>query len=262
MRSRQTLDAYATCSVSDTMNTKSLQRLTTRLAQAGTLGELTELCHEIALGLDFQTFVYALRVPTHFADARVISLDGYPPGWVAHYFERAYYEVDPVMAYCAKHVVPVRWSDLPTEPGSRAEMVMRDAAAHGLREGVTMPVHSPHGELGIFSLSLDSAPEDAREITQRALPWVHVLAGHLQEAVRRVSELSKEASRQLSPREVECLRWAADGKTSAEIGILAGMAEGTVNYHLNNAMHKLGVSNRQQAVAKAALRGLVLPKPF
>jgi DNA-binding CsgD family transcriptional regulator len=244
------------------MNTESFHQMTARLAQASTLEELTALCREFTQTLGFENFVYALRVPTHFADARVISLDGYPPGWVAHYFEQAYYEVDPVMAYCAKHVVPVRWSDLPTEAGSRADVMMRDAAAHGLREGVTMPVHSPHGELGIFSLSLDLAPKDAYEITERALPWVHVLAGHLQEAVRRVSELSKETSRQLSPREVECLRWAADGKTSAEIGIVAGMAEGTVNYHLNNAMQKLGVSNRQQAVAKAALRGLVQPKPF
>ena len=66
------------------MNTECMQGLTARLAQAAKLSELTELCREITLRLDFQTFVYALRVPTHFADARVIRLDGYPPGRVAH----------------------------------------------------------------------------------------------------------------------------------------------------------------------------------
>jgi Autoinducer binding domain len=66
------------------MNTECMQGLTAQLAQAVTLSELTELCREITLRLNFQTFVYALRVPTHIANARVIRLAGYPPGWVAH----------------------------------------------------------------------------------------------------------------------------------------------------------------------------------
>ena len=40
------------------------------------------------------------------------------------------------------------------------------------------------------------------------------------------------------------------------------MAESTANFHLRNAMLKLDVSNRQHAVAKAALQGLIHPRPF
>ena len=73
-------------------------------------------------------------------------IDGYPPGWVKHYFEQHYLDADPAMAYCAQHVVPMCWSDLSFEPGSQAERMMQEAAAFGLRDGVTMPSHSPQGE--------------------------------------------------------------------------------------------------------------------
>jgi DNA-binding CsgD family transcriptional regulator len=244
------------------MRLNDIHDLRQSFSAAADIAELKALCREQSRRLGFHSFVYALRVPTHFADARLIMLDGYPEGWVKRYFEESHFEADPVMAYCANHIVPVQWSDLPVAAGSRAERVMLEAAEFGLRAGITMPVHSPQGELGILSLALDAPPEVALPITQNSLPYVQLLAGHLHEAVRRVTGLLKVPDPDLSLREIECLRWAADGKTSGEIAQLLGLSESTINFHLNNAMQKLDVVNRQHAVGKAALQGLIHPKPF
>lgn len=64
-------------------------------------------------------------------------------------------------------------------------------------------------------------------------------------------------SKPLSKREVECLHWAAMGKTSWEIGIILGVSERTVNFHVGNACGKLGVYNRRAAVAQALKHGLL-----
>ena len=232
-----------------------------RFATASSVAELTVLCREASHRLGFHSFVYALRVPTNFTNAQVLMLDGYPEGWVKRYFEAEHFNADPVMAWCTQQIVPIRWSDLVLEPGSHAEQVMREAAEYGLRDGVTMPLHSPQGELGILSLSLDAPAESARPITERALPYVHLLASHLHQAVRRVSGLH-DMQPGLTVREDECLRWTADGKTSQEIAQLLGISASTVNFHINNAMQKLDVVNRQQGVAKAALRRMIHPKPF
>lgn len=226
------------------------------------MDELHAICRDFSEALGFQHFVYALRVPTQFADARLILIDGYPPEWVKHYFEQHHFDADPVMAYCAQHVVPLCWSDLTLEPGSHAERMMQEAAAFGLRDGISMPLHSPQGELGILSLAVDAAPDKARAICQNAVVQVHMLAGYLHEAVRRVSGLLDNGVPVLTSREIECLRWAADGKTSGEIAQLLGLSESTANFHLNNAMRKLDVVNRQQAVAKATIQGLIQPLPF
>jgi len=61
----------------------------------------------------------------------------------------------------------------------------------------------------------------------------------------------------LSQRETECLRWAAWGKTSWEIARILGVAERTVNFHLQNACRKLQACNRRAAVAVALSRGLL-----
>lgn len=230
-------------------------------AKAESLDALRAQLAALALEFGFEHFMFALRVPTHFANARIVELDGAPPGWMRRYFEKAHYEADPVLAHCTREVLPVRWSDLLIPAGSAASRVMEDAADWGMREGVSMPVHSPRGELGVLSLATGLEPGLAHSRTELGLALVQWVAGHVNEAVRRLSTPPRPM-RALTRRETDCLRWAADGKTSAEIALLLGVAESTANFHLNKAIEKLGVTTRQQAVALAALTGRVKPKPF
>lgn len=55
----------------------------------------------------------------------------------------------------------------------------------------------------------------------------------------------------LSPREIECLRWTAAGKSSEEIAIILDLSSHTVTAYLKTAIKKLGVTNRVQAVVAA-----------
>jgi two-component system NarL family response regulator len=62
---------------------------------------------------------------------------------------------------------------------------------------------------------------------------------------------------QLSPRELEVIRLMTTGKSNQEIGAALQISEGTVKYHVNNILSKLGVSDRIQAVITALKRGIV-----
>jgi DNA-binding response OmpR family regulator len=63
----------------------------------------------------------------------------------------------------------------------------------------------------------------------------------------------------LNDREIETLTWAARGKTSAEIAELLDLSKRTVDFHIENARAKLGVSTRIQAAVKAATGRLIEP---
>jgi DNA-binding NarL/FixJ family response regulator len=63
----------------------------------------------------------------------------------------------------------------------------------------------------------------------------------------------------LNEREVETLGWAARGKTSAEIAKILGLTKRTVDFHIDNARDKLGVTTRIQAAVKATWGGLIEP---
>jgi DNA-binding CsgD family transcriptional regulator len=55
----------------------------------------------------------------------------------------------------------------------------------------------------------------------------------------------------LTPRELDCLRWCSRGKTNWEISRILGLSERTVEHYLSRANRKLGTANRAQAVARA-----------
>ncbi|WP_157125763.1 helix-turn-helix domain-containing protein [Pandoraea norimbergensis] len=63
----------------------------------------------------------------------------------------------------------------------------------------------------------------------------------------------------LTPRETECLQWAAAGKTAWETSRILAISERTATFHLTNAVKKLGATNRRAAVARAIGLGLIAP---
>ena len=64
----------------------------------------------------------------------------------------------------------------------------------------------------------------------------------------------------LSPRETELLQVVAEGKSNRDIANELFITEGTVKFHINRILTKLGASNRSEAVAIALRRGLVRKK--
>ena len=61
----------------------------------------------------------------------------------------------------------------------------------------------------------------------------------------------------LRPRQVECLAWARQGKSSADIGRILGISGRTVDEHIAHACEALEVRTRVQAVARAVQLGVL-----
>jgi len=62
---------------------------------------------------------------------------------------------------------------------------------------------------------------------------------------------------ELTARQTEILRMVTEGKTNKEVAAALTITEGTVKVQMNHIFHKLGVSNRTEAVTRAMQRGLV-----
>lgn len=61
----------------------------------------------------------------------------------------------------------------------------------------------------------------------------------------------------LTDRELEVLRWTAEGKVSVDISDILGITERTVNFHICNCMKKLSATSKTSAAVQAALWGLL-----
>jgi DNA-binding CsgD family transcriptional regulator len=129
-----------------------------------------------------------------------------------------------------------------------------------MRAAIVAPVHLPFGQIGAVSISpLDDSQTDlSAEFDAHAsifgLYARTFIAGYVSvmcTAKRLPAQL------RLHKRAVECLQWAAIGKTDYEIGELMSISRSTVRFHLMNAMAKLDAVNRSQTILKAAQLGYI-----
>lgn len=83
-----------------------------------------------------------------------------------------------------------------------------------------------------------------------------VVASRLLRHVRDGSEAAPEA---LSPRQQEVLQLLTQGLQNKEIARALGITERTAKFHVEAVLRRLGATNRTEAAAIAARRGLVAP---
>jgi LuxR family transcriptional regulator, regulator of acetate metabolism len=61
----------------------------------------------------------------------------------------------------------------------------------------------------------------------------------------------------LTDRELECLYWIAEGKTSDEIATIIGISKNTINNYITSVMRKTATRTRSEAIAYAVRHNLV-----
>jgi two-component system, NarL family, response regulator len=123
--------------------------------------------------------------------------------------------------------------------------------------GILLTMHAREGDIlrgmraGALGYVLKDAPFDtlleAIHAVSAGRHWVAPEVG-AQLAVRMVSA-------ELTTRELDVLQQLAQGKSNQEIAAALTMSEGTVKFHINHVLHKLGAADRTQAVLTALKRG-------
>lgn len=126
------------------------------------------------------------------------------------------------------------------------------------KASIVIPVYLPFGQIGAVSFGCadrtrdDLSAEFEAHADELGL-YSRAFVSSYVKAMRKRKWVPGDCL--LSKREVECLRWAAVGKTDKEISLILSRSHGTIRFHINNAGEKLGAVNRSQAVFKAAQLG-------
>jgi DNA-binding CsgD family transcriptional regulator len=131
-------------------------------------------------------------------------------------------------------------------------------APYGYKTGIAVKLHLPGDKHFLLGVDREEALPAGMELMQM-VGGLQLLAAHALTAADRLlsPKLSKGDMPKLTKRELDVLSWTAQGKTAWEVSVILGMSEKTVNFHLGNAMRKLGVSSKHQAVLKCVAAGLL-----
>lgn len=182
----------------------------------------------------------------------------YSSDWVQRYKEQRFVEVDPVIQTGFQRLLPIDWDGL-ARNGERVKTLFGEATEFGLgRKGLSIPVHGRHGDRGLFSISCDRADRDWAHDKLFYLRDFQVLATHIHDKILKLEGYCITPA-SLSPRELECLQWVAEGKTAWECAMILGLSQHTVRCYLESARHKLNATSNTHAVSIAHRAGLLLP---
>ncbi len=207
----------------------------------------------------------ASKLPMRDIDGSVLASDVF--GWPA---SKEQWWKKPLLALTSPLTVACRYESDPFWANADG---IRSRADNPLLESVDMtkfgelvngeaalvvPVHLPFGQIGVVSFSPIEAGR--ADLSYEFEAYSDQLEFH---ARRFITGYSRVTSRRpwipkgcrLSKREVECLRWAAVGKTDIEIAMLIERSCATVRFHIHNASTKLEAVNRSQTVFKATQLG-------
>ena len=182
----------------------------------------------------------------------------YPDAWVSHYLLNDYVRIDPVLKMAEQIVGPFCWSSI-IPRGDQLEM-MTQATKHGLGQtGFSVRHVDAIGRRSVLSFNAhDAKGGDNWEphLAEMREELIH-LAHEIHHMALAEIYVGGEVLPQLSPREAECLKWTAEGKTYTDIAVILDLSEHTVRGYLKDARMKLDCVTLAQAVSKASSLGLI-----
>lgn len=226
-----------------------------QLLTAGSEAEFLAALVRAAGELGFEYCSYRMRTSLPLSNPKLVWLNNYSEDWQQRYVEENYFLIDPTVAHGLKSVMPLVWSE---QLFHQCPRFRDEASEHGLRFGWSQAFYDAKGVGGLLTLARSKVPLSELELKENSLKmsWLGQVA-HQGLSRLILGERAPDGQIMLTNREAEVLRWSADGKTASEVGEIMNIAERTVNFHVNNALEKLGACNKTAGVIKAAMLRLL-----
>jgi DNA-binding CsgD family transcriptional regulator len=228
------------------------QTFVDRLLECGSARDFADTMMVTATALDLPCFAY-LSLPNN-ADEKPRLITTYPSKWTTHYLRCGYEQVDPVIVKALRHTDSFKWGlDLFHHREPSATQLFEEAASFGIRAGFTIPLRDRRGSAAALTFASDRRTALFENCIASHSHALQLIAISFHTHIRRKLPNGRSVNGVLlSPREIECLQWASQGKSAWEIGQILGISRNTAADYLNNAKKKLGVRTIVQAVTRLA----------
>jgi DNA-binding CsgD family transcriptional regulator len=165
-------------------------------------------------------------------------------------------KADPVQQHLARSCLPLNWQveQLCRLHGGQIYLLLK---TRGIMQATSLAIRSKHA---VSRLDFYSNAVQQPALSAGAQADALLLGLYLQEAAELLWRKTAPGREPLlSARELECLRWSADGKTSSEIGLILGISQRTVYFHMKNVATKLDVYSTRHAISRAVMMGIIKP---
>lgn len=225
------------------------------LVRANNLQAKFDVIARCARRYGFERCAYGVRVFDSFTRPKTRMINNYSAAWQQRYQEAGYLTIDPSVARGLRSHAPLIWN---AQLFRSTPQFWDEARESGLRYGWAQSFFDADGCVGMLTVARLHDKLTPSELAILGYQ-LHLLADtahrHLSAQVRADEP---DGFPLLSDRELEVLRWTADGKTSEEAGILLEVSPNTIKFHVKKVIEKLSVANKVAAIARVVSRGLLV----
>lgn len=232
-----------------------LEKILEALDATSTLEELDAIITDLRDAFGVAHLVY------HWVDSAgdQYGCGTYSDEWRERYIEQNYLRVDPVIIGCYQRFHPVDWKRLDWS-SKAAKGFLAEAHKYGLgNQGYSIPIRGPNGQFALFTANHNCDDDEwSKFIEANGRDLILIAHFFNQKGLEFEPDRLPEASRSLSPREVDAMTLLALGYSRAQVADSLSISENTLRVYIESARFKLGALNTTHAVARAMSRGLIV----
>jgi len=214
--------------------------------------------HLNGVGFDTLLYAYVDTVNYEVEEAPFLYKSTVSEKWFEHYYKEDYHKLDHVMLMRKRgNTSPITLGshmDAPEEfRDKKTTDMIQESGEAGFKSSINFQLNDPikrsPDDIFAMTISTSGSPQELQGLLQRHGREIDILTQLVH------SKLSYSIVRStlttLTPRELECLNWAAHGLRTDRISEKLGITNNTVNFHLKNTKQKLNAKTLSEAVAIA-----------
>lgn len=221
------------------------------LLAAGSRGAFMQAMNQVVSAFGFShVSIMTVPTPNESLFGSLIVESTIPLPFIREFDRHQYLRDCIIMPRPRSSHMPHQWtlddigpSESSTCPPEMLELLRR----FDLIMGILFPVSAMDGSRFLIRFDGQRPPLSQMEINELGMLSIQAFEVYDRMSPRAANTVPTV----LSARELEVVRWTAQGKTSVEIGRILSLSDHTVNAYLTNAIKKLDCVNRTQLVAKA-----------
>ncbi|CDZ78903.1 Transcriptional activator protein LuxR [Legionella massiliensis] len=172
--------------------------------------------------------------------------------WHQHYLDEGYADIDRTLESSEQSLLPVYWDvheQLAASKNKREARIREESIEFGIDKGLSISIHGPAGDFFVLVVHQRVKETGLSGWQEKQYPWIAIALcyfHHLRQFLLR--EAVEDST--LTKRERQCLQLTSQGLRIDNIAKALDISRRTVNFHIQNANKKLGVSNKYLAIMR------------
>jgi DNA-binding CsgD family transcriptional regulator len=210
------------------------------------------LAFQDAVGtLGFDGFCLGSSAPQNDNWVLAPVLTNWPEPAMLEYARRGFQQIDPTLKHLRRYHTPFVW-DARTPTSAESKPLFDFLLTTSVKSGIVVPLGLGNDRLWVLSASRSTFEPFDPDVTRLLTLYGHA-AKAIFEGLDEHHSLGAANTPALTSQQLQILRWAAEGKSSGDIAVIAGFSKRTVEYHFSEILRKLNVATRAQAIAQLPL---------